>query len=168
MLYPNEYLESVKEITIELLQKNQIKGLVLDVDNTLIDFNKHMPDGIKEWVQNLKGQGIKFCILSNSNHVEKIKTVAGKIEVPYLYFAKKPTKRGFIKACQLLNLKNENVASVGDQIFTDVIGANRCHMFSILVKPIDKKDYLVTKVKRPFENFVIKQYLKSKQEKERK
>ena len=117
-----------------------------------------MPDGIQEWVKDLKEQGIKFCIVSNSNHVEKVKTVADKIEVPYLYFAKKPAKGGFLKACKLLNLDSKNVASVGDQIFTDVIGANRCQMFSILVKPIDKKDYFVTRVKRPLENFLKKKF----------
>lgn len=160
-LYPNAYLKNVKEITIDFLNKNNIKALILDVDNTLIDFNKKMLDGIEEWCKNLKKQGIKLFIVSNSNQKTKVEMVAKKLELQYIHFATKPFKRGFRKAAKMLQEKNENIAVVGDQIFTDVIGANRCKMFSILVEPIEKKDLLVTKIKRPLENYIIKKYQKS-------
>lgn len=160
-LYPNAYLKNVKEITIDFLNKNNIKALILDVDNTLIDFNKKMLDGVEEWCKNLKKQGIKLFIVSNSNKKTKVEMVAKKLELPYIHFATKPFKRGFRKAAKMLQEKNENIAVVGDQIFTDVIGANRCKMFSILVEPIEKKDLLVTKIKRPLENYIIKKYQKS-------
>ena len=160
-LYPNAYLKNVKEITIDFLNKNNIKALILDVDNTLIDFNKKMLDGVEEWCKNLKKQGIKLFIVSNSNKKAKVEMVAKKLELPYIHFATKPFKRGFKKAAKMLQEKNENIAVVGDQIFTDVIGANRCKMFSILVEPIEKKDLLVTKIKRPLENYIIKRYQKS-------
>lgn len=160
-LYPNAYLKNVKEITIYFLNKNNIKALILDVDNTLIDFNKKMLDGVEEWCKNLKKQGIKLFIVSNSNKKTKVEMVAKKLELPYIHFATKPFKRGFKKAAKMLQEKNENIAVVGDQIFTDVIGANRCKMFSILVEPIEKKDLLVTKIKRPLENYIIKKYQKS-------
>ena len=70
-LYPNEYFKSVKNIKLELLQKNNIKGLILDVDNTLINLDKKMPEGISSWAKDLKANGIKICILSNSNKIEK-------------------------------------------------------------------------------------------------
>lgn len=160
-LYPNAYLKNVKEITIDFLNKNNIKALILDVDNTLIDFNKKMLDGVEEWCKNLKKQGIKLFIVSNSNKKTKVEMVAQKLELSYIHFATKPFKRGFKKAAKMLQEKNENIAVVGDQIFTDVIGANRCKMFSILVEPIEKKDLLVTKIKRPLENYIIKKYQKS-------
>lgn len=160
-LYPNAYLKNVKEITIDFLNKNNIKALILDVDNTLIDFNKKMLDGVEEWCKNLKKQGIKLFIVSNSNKKAKVEMVAKKLELPYIHFATKPFKRGFRKAAKMLQEKDENIAVVGDQIFTDVIGANRCKMFSILVEPIEKKDLLVTKIKRPLENYIIKGYQKS-------
>ena len=160
-LYPNAYLKNVKEITIDFLNKNNIKALILDVDNTLIDFNKKMLYGVEEWCKNLKKQGIKLFIVSNSNKKTKVEMVAKKLELPYIHFATKPFKRGFKKAAKMLQEKNENIAVVGDQIFTDVIGANRCKMFSILVEPIEKKDLLVTKIKRPLENYIIKRYQKS-------
>ena len=89
--------------------------------------------------------------------------VARKLNLPYFYFGTKPLKRGFRKAIKLLEEKEENIAAVGDQIFTDVIGANRCKLFSILVKPIAEKDLLVTRIKRPLENMIVKRYLKTKE-----
>lgn len=160
LLYPRLYLESVKQITIQMLEQNNIKGLILDVDNTLIDFDKNMPEGIKEWANNMKENGIKLCIVSNSNHKEKVENTAKKIEVPYIFLAKKPCIKGLNKAKKIMNLTNEAIAVVGDQIFTDVIGANRAKMFPILVKPINEKDIWITKFKRPIENKIIQRYLK--------
>lgn len=165
MLYPKEYLGSVKEISIDLLEKNDIKGLILDVDNTLIDFDRKMPDGIENWAQNLKNNGVKFCILSNSNKLDKIGAVAEKLDIPFIHFAKKPCKLGFEKAQKILGLAQNEIAVVGDQIMTDVVGANRSKMFSILVKPIDKKEHLVTRIKRPFEKIIISCYLRKKNRK---
>lgn len=159
-LYPNLYLKNIKEITIELLNKNNIKGLILDIDNTLIDFDKNLLEGVEKWCENLKSQGIKMCILSNTNKVHKVKKVADILKLEYLYFAHKPNKKGFNRAKEILKLEPQNIAVVGDQIFTDVLGGNKSKMFTILTKPIDTRDILITKVKRPFENLVIKKYLK--------
>lgn len=161
LFYPNIYLDSVKDVTIDFLNKNNIKALILDVDNTILDFDKNIPEGVEKWCEELKRQGIKFCILSNSNKKEKVRMVAEKLKLPYFYLGTKPFKRGFKKAINLLEEKEENIAAVGDQIFTDVIGANRCKLFSILVKPIAEKDLIVTKIKRPLENIIINKYLKT-------
>lgn len=168
LLYPKEYFNSVKDINIDFLNKNNIKGLILDVDNTLISLDRVMPNGVLEWAEEIKKNGIKICILSNSNKIKKVETVAKMIEVPYIFFGKKPLKTGFLRAKDILKLKEENIAVVGDQIFTDIIGANRCNMFSILVKPIEEKDYLITRIKRPIEKFIIKKYEKNKRKKELK
>lgn len=161
-LYPNLYLNNVKEIEYKLLEKNNIKGIILDVDNTLIDYYKNILDGVEEWCKNLQEKGIKFCIASNSNNKEKVRGIAQKLEIPYIFFAKKPLKGGLKKAAQIMELKNNEVAVVGDQIFTDVLGANRCKMFSILVEPIEEKDIFITKIKRPIENIIKKKYNRNK------
>ena len=155
ILYPKLYCEKVTDIEVEYLKENNIKALILDVDNTLIDFDRNLLDGVKEWKIKLEKNDISCMILSNSNKVEKVKTVAEAIGIPYIYFATKPLKRGFLKAQKQLDLPFENIGVVGDQIFTDVIGANRCKMFPILVHPIAEKDYLITKIKRPLENHTI-------------
>ena len=159
-IYPNLYLTTIQEITIGLLMKNKIKALILDVDNTLIDYHKNLSEEVIQWSQKLQGQGIKMYILSNTNKEEKVKTVAKKLEIPYEMFAKKPFKKGFQKVQQILNIKPENIAVVGDQIFTDIIGGNRCNMFTILVDPVDKKDYWYTAWKRPIENKIKKKIVK--------
>ena len=163
MFYPKAYLNNVKEIDIDFLNKNDIKGIILDVDNTLINFKKELLDGVECWCDNLKKEGIVFCIVSNSNKKEKVREIAKKLDIPFIYFAKKPLKSGFKKAKKLLEMEAKNIAVVGDQILTDVIGANRVKMFPILVKPIEEREYLITKIKRPFEKLIINSYLKKSQ-----
>lgn len=121
LLYPNMYLNNATEITVDFLNKNNIKGVLLDVDNTLIDFNLKILNGAKEWCDKLKENNIKVCILSNTNKIEKVKKVAKELDIPYINFAKKPFKSGFIKAINLLEIEAKNIAVVGDQIMTDVI-----------------------------------------------
>lgn len=161
-LYPDLYLNSVIDINPTLLKKNKLEALILDVDNTLIDYYKNLIDGAEDWCENLKSEGIKCIILSNSNKKEKVETVAKKLGIKYVMFAKKPLKSGFKKALEKLEMKPEQVAVVGDQIFTDVVGAKRMKMFSILVKQVGEKDIFITKVKRPIENAIIKKYLREK------
>ena len=72
ILYPKAHFNNVKEISIEFLEKNNIKALILDVDNTLIDYDRNMPDGTVEWVEQLKNNGIKFYIVSNTNKKDKV------------------------------------------------------------------------------------------------
>ena len=121
-LYPNIYLKKVEDITIEILIKNKIKLLILDVDNTLIDYDKNLDEETIKWAEDLKERGIKLYILSNTNNKEKVEKVAQKLEIPYKHFAMKPLKKGFKKIEKETNIKPENIAVVGDQIFTDIIG----------------------------------------------
>lgn len=166
ILYPNAHFDKVEQITIEFLQKNKIKVLILDVDNTLIDYNRNMSESIIDWVKEMKGQGIKLYLLSNTNYKEKVQEVANQLEVPYRNFAKKPFKSGFLKIQKELRTKSENIGVVGDQIFTDILGGNRCNMFTILVEPINKKDFWYTAWKRPIEN-KIKSRFSNKQTEEK-
>ena len=163
ILYPRLYCKKVTDINIEFLKENNIQGLILDVDNTLLDFDLNIIEGLEKWHDNMKRNGIKTIIVSNSNKEGKIKKIAKLLNIEYIMFAMKPLKKGFKKAKEKLNLSEENIAAVGDQIFTDVIGANSCKMFSILVEPIDKKDIWITRFKRPIENIIIKKYLETKE-----
>lgn len=151
LIYPNEYFDKIDRITIEYLQKNKIKALILDMDNTLINYKKEMPKRIENWAKELKGQGIKIIIVSNSNKKKKLENIAKILDVKYIIFAKKPLKSGLKKAMKILEEKPENIAVVGDQIFTDVIGGNRCKMYTILVDAIEEKDFWYTAWKRPIE-----------------
>lgn len=167
LIYPKIYIKRVEEITIEMLQKNKIKALILDIDNTLIDYEENMEESVKQWAKDLKGQGTKLIILSNTNKKTKVEKVAKTLEIPYIYFAKKPLKNGFKKAKEQLKENEEHIAVVGDQIFTDIIGGNRCKMFTILVEPIKEKDFWYTAWKRPIENKIKNNFIQ-KQTKEKK
>lgn len=166
ILYPNKHFEKVEQITTKYLQEKQIKALILDVDNTLIDYHKNLEESIVNWAKEIKEQGIKLYILSNTNQKEKVEKVANALEIPYRNLAKKPLKTGFLKVQKELKEKAENIAVVGDQIFTDILGGNRCKMFTILVEPINPKDFWYTAWKRPIENRIKSRYRK-KQMKEK-
>ena len=166
ILYPDYYCDKVTDITIDLLKENEINGVILDVDNTLIDYDRNLLKGTEQWIQGLKKAGIKCMILSNSNKLDKVRTVAGTLDIKYIYFAKKPLKCGFKKAKKELDLDAKEIAVVGDQIFTDILGANRSKMFSILVNPIAKKDIWITRLKRPIEELIVKSYVNKQKKKE--
>lgn len=161
-IYPDAYFKKVEDINVEFLNKNRIKALLLDVDNTLVDHTKKMTENVIKWAKELKGQGVKLYILSNTNDKQKIENIVKQIDIPYQHFAMKPLKRGFKKAQKALGEKSENIAIVGDQIFTDVVGGKRCHMYTILVDPIKEKDFWYTAWKRPIEN-KIKNKIKLRQ-----
>ena len=151
LIYPKAYFTKIQNITIQFLLENKIKILILDVDNTLIDKKEILSEEIIQWAKEIRGQGVRLYILSNTNKKEKVKKVAEKLEIPYLHFGMKPLKRGFIKIQKIVKESPEKIAVIGDQIFTDVVGGNRCKMFTILVDPINENDYWYTIWKRPIE-----------------
>lgn len=166
ILYPDIYLKNVKEITIELLNEHNIKGLLIDVDNTLIDFDLKILEGAKEWIDNLKKNQIKLCILSNTNKIEKVKMVAKELDIPYINFAKKPLKKGFKQGMKLLNLQEKQIAVVGDQIMTDVLRRKQNGNVYNTYKTIRQKRYIYNKIKKTFGKFNNKKiYTKGKKRK---
>ena len=155
ILFPDMYYKNVQSINIQDLNKHNIKGIILDVDNTLIDYKKVVSNEVKNWVSDIKSAGFKVCILSNSNNKDKISNVANTLDLDYFMLAKKPFKSGFKKVLKFFNIPAKNIAAIGDQVFTDVLGANRMNMVSIYVEPINKKEYWYTKWKRPIETFIL-------------
>ncbi len=151
-IYPNGYFRKVEDITIEYLLNHKIKVLILDADNTLIDYYQTLTDTVVAWAKELKGQGMKLYILSNTNNKQKVEKIAKTLEIPYHNFAMKPLKKGFLRIQREVQEAPEKIAVVGDQLFTDILGGNRCHMYTILVDPIQTKDYWYTAWKRPIEN----------------
>lgn len=119
---PNAYFTKVEDITIEFLKYKKIKALILDVDNTLIDYDRNLSESVQNWIKETRGQGVKLYILSNTNNKEKVEQVSKTLNIPYIHFAKKPLKSGFIKVKKILKEEAENIGVVGDQIFTDIIG----------------------------------------------
>lgn len=161
IFYPKSYFNKILEVKPEFLKENNIQAILLDIDNTLLDYQHNIIEGLEDWVENLKKQGIKFCILSNTNSKKKAEKISNLLNVPYIFFAKKPLKFGFNKAKKMLQIEDsKNIAVIGDQVMTDVLGANRCKMYSILVAPLNERDILVTKINRVIERKILKKYFK--------
>lgn len=159
IFYPKSYFNKIVDIDVNFFIEKNIKAVLLDIDNTILDKRHNMVQGLEEWVKKLKEHNIKICILSNTNKKKKAQNLSDKLEVPFIYFAKKPLKFGFKKAKKILEIEDNNtIAVIGDQVLTDVFGANRCKMYSILVKPLKKEDIFVTKINRLIEKQILKNY----------
>lgn len=157
--YPTYIYEKVEDIPYELIKNENIELIILDMDNTLIDNNKKFNKALKDWIKNMKDNNIKLCILSNSPFGDKVKEIAGKLNMSYEFNATKPLLKGFKKVIEQNNVKRENILMIGDQIFTDVWGGNRFGVKTILVTPINKSESILSKVKRPLEKLILKKYL---------
>ncbi len=154
--YPTFYLRSIYEITPQFLEENGISALILDVDNTLISNTVTDPnESVRAWVDTLKANGISLCIVSNGKG-GRVTHFNKTLGLPIVYQAKKPMKRGFMQAISAMGVDASCVAAVGDQIFTDVWGASRCGLKSILVEPIDPFEQTFIKFKRVLEKPIIK------------
>lgn len=161
IFYPKSYFDKIVDIEVDFFIEKNIKAVLLDIDNTILDKRHNMVQGLESWVKMLKDNNIKICILSNTNKKKKAQNLSKKLEVPFIYFAKKPLKFGFKKAKKILEISNnKEIAVIGDQVLTDVFGANRCKMYSILVKPLKKEDIFVTKINRLIEKQILKSYFK--------
>lgn len=165
MIYPKKIYDKLEDINIKELLKNSIKGVILDVDNTLIDKETQVLTEPKtKWVQSLIDNNIKVCILSNTTKKDKVEYVSKQLGIPYFMFATKPLKRGFKKCIKLFNLKADEICAIGDQIFTDVWGGNKMGMYTIYVYPINKKDCsITTTIKRPLERRILNRFLQKRE-----
>lgn len=157
MLYPYEYVESVYSIDYEVLYKKGYRGLIFDIDNTLVEHGKDATEEIEELFKEIQTIGFKTLLLSNNNE-ERVKRFLKNIDSMYICDAEKPKTDNYLKAVQMLNMNKEKVLFIGDQIFTDIYGANKSGIDNILVKYIgyykkDKKG-----IKRSIEKFILKLY----------
>ena len=158
-LYPDKHVKCVEDISYEELKAKNIKAILLDIDNTIINYEREIKEPVVEWINEAKEYGIEICLLSN-NTQKKVEEIANKLNVKCVYNSGKPAKKGYLRAIKLLNVKNIEIAAVGDQIFTDVYGGNRLNIYTILVNQINKKDIWMTVWKRPIEKLIVKLYVR--------
>ena len=133
------------------------------MDNTLTTHDNPVPlEGVTDWLDKMKKNGIKMMIVSN-NSSERVTPFANLLGLDFVPKGKKPLKKGFEEAVKLMNLPKEQVAVIGDQLFTDILGGNLFKVKSILVTPIEleKKGFL--KFKRIIEKPILKHYYKKKE-----
>jgi hypothetical protein len=152
MLFKPTYVfDKVGDITPEFLKKEGIKGLILDLDNTLTTHNNPVPpQSSLDWLDRMKGAGIKLIIVSN-NHPPRVEPFAKQLGLDYEAEGKKPLTFGYTRGIRRLGLPKKNVAAVGDQIFTDVLGSNLKGIRSLFVFPIEYETSLPFRFKRACE-----------------
>lgn len=154
-LYPDLLYEKIEDIDLSLLKDKGIKGFILDIDNTLVIPHTPADERAKAFVKKILDAGFKACIVSN-NIPERAKAFADGVGLDWVCDGNKPSAKPFILAVEKLQLKNEEIAVVGDQIFTDVWGGNRQNMTTILVNPVCNKENYFVKFKRLLEKPVLK------------
>lgn len=150
-LTPDYLVGKIEDIKIDFFQDNEIKGLIIDLDNTITFYNsREIAPEVKDWINKVIASGIKVVILSN-NYAPRIEETIKDYPIEYVERAKKPFKRGFLRAIKKLDVPEKNVMMIGDQIFTDTFGAKRTGIEIILVNPLPGKEYWFTYVSRFFE-----------------
>ncbi|MDA8234970.1 MAG: YqeG family HAD IIIA-type phosphatase [Clostridia bacterium] len=156
LLFPDWHVSSIASIDPVELQKRGIKGIVFDLDNTIITWgSRSFSPQVMEWFSHLKKMGFHLCILSN-NTSGRVRGLARVLGVPAIPRAVKPRKKAFKKALRILGTSPEETAVIGDQIFTDILGGNRLGLYTILVFPMSRKEFIGTKMVRKLERFVLK------------
>jgi hypothetical protein len=152
--YPNEYVDSTYGIDYERMYESGYRGIIFDIDNTLVPHGAPADERAIELFKRLKRIGFKTTMLSN-NKEPRVKMFCDVVESPYIYKAGKPKPDNYRKAMENMNTDNTSTLFIGDQLFTDVWGANLAGIYSILVKPIHPKEEIQIVLKRYLERIVL-------------
>ncbi len=157
--YPKRIADSTYVIDYQKLYQEGYRGIIFDIDNTLVEHGADADQRAIDLMANLKKLGFKVCLISN-NKEERVSRFNREIKVHYIHNAKKPARKNFIRAMELLGTGIENTVFIGDQLFTDVWGANRVGMLTYFVKPIGPKEEIQIVLKRKLERIVLRHYRK--------
>lgn len=160
LFIPNLILKDVTCIDNALLKQYNIKALVLDVDNTLTTHgSQEVEQKVLDWLEKMKNDNIPLMIVSNNTH-DRIKPFAERLGIEYVAMGCKPMTRGFTLAQRRFNVPKQQMAVIGDQIYTDIMGGNIKGCFTILVSPFKLENKTFFKIKRYFEQRHINRYHK--------
>lgn len=152
---PDQHVKSIFEITPEILIEKGVKGIITDLDNTLVEWDRpNATPKLIKWFEDMKNSEIKVTIVSNNNE-SRVKAFSEPLDIPFIYQAKKPMGRAFRRALAEMGIKQKEAVVVGDQLLTDVLGGNRSGFHTILVVPVAQTDGFVTKFNRKIERRIL-------------
>ncbi|MEF2245493.1 MULTISPECIES: YqeG family HAD IIIA-type phosphatase [unclassified Paenibacillus] len=155
-LVPKLRVNSVYDIDLEKLYAQGIRGIITDLDNTLVGAKVALatPE-LAAWLKTVEEKGIRVVIVSNNN-ADRVGGFSTPLSLPFVYSARKPSRRAFKQALDLLRLKPEQTVMIGDQMLTDVLGGNRMGLYTVLVAPISPADEgVMTRVNRKIERIAL-------------
>lgn len=163
--FPDEYMASTYVIPFEKLYEEGYRGVIFDIDNTLVPHGAPADERAEKLFRRLKEIGFESCLISN-NQEARVKMFNRNIGTKYIYNAHKPSTKNYIRAMEMMGTDRSNTVFVGDQLFTDVWGAKRAGIHNILVKPIHPKEEIQIVLKRYLEKIVLHFYKKALKKKE--
>lgn len=154
MFYPDRREKSAYTIDYEALYQKGYRGVIFDIDNTLVPHGAPATKEAVAFFEKLQALGFSTCLLSN-NQKPRVEPFARAVGSDYLENAHKPSVKNYREACRRMGLQEEKVLFVGDQLFTDVYGAKRAGMYNILTEPINPKEEIQIVLKRYLEHIVL-------------
>ncbi len=158
--FPDYYVASTYVIDFENLYREGYRGLIFDIDNTLVPHGAPADERAIALFKRLKSIGFRCCLISN-NKEPRVAEFNEKIQVDYVFNAHKPSTKNYIRAMEIMDTDKKNTVFIGDQLFTDVWGAKRTGIANILVKPIHPKEEIQIVLKRYLEKIVLYFYQRS-------
>ena len=152
---PSKHVKSIYEIKPQELKDRGIKGIITDLDNTLVEWDRPLatPELIA-WFDMMKQHGIKVTIVSNNSEL-RVKSFADPLQIPFIHRAKKPMGTAFRKAVAQMGIQKNEAVVIGDQLMTDILGGNRNGFYTILVVPVAQSDGFWTKFNRQLERRIL-------------
>lgn len=155
LLTPDWMVPSIYQVDLDALRSRGVRGLIVDLDNTLAPRDQALPDeSLLHWIDRAKQRGFRLCILSN-NLETRVQSFARACGIPAVHAATKPRRRAFARALAVVGLRPSEVAVIGDQLFTDVLGGNRLGMMTVLVVPLGGPEFVGTRLVRLLERWVL-------------
>ena len=160
--YPDEYVDSSYELDYQAFYNAGYRAVLFDIYNTLVPHGAPADDRAVQLFEKIRSTGLKACLISN-NKLGRVKSFADAVGAFYVEDAHKPSRKGYQRGMQEMGTTTENTLFVGDQLFTDVWGAKRTGLKSILVKPINPKEEIQIVLKRIPERLILHFYRKSRE-----
>ena len=158
IFYPTIMVRRVMDITAKMLSDMSVSALILDLDNTLTTHNNPRPDpAVLMWLAKMREADIKLIILSNNTR-ERVLPFAKELRLSFVAVGLKPLPFGYARAVTALEVPKHNAAVVGDQLFTDILGARLYGIKSILVEPFEPESSSFFRFKRKLEAVILKRY----------
>ncbi len=161
--FPDESVSSTYDIDFQSLYEEGYRGILFDIDNTLVEHGKGASDQALDLFRRLEEMGFQCCLISN-NKKQRVSSFNEKIGAHMIFNAHKPRRKGYREAMEMMGTNKENTLFVGDQLFTDIWGAKRIGIRNILVKPINKNEEIQIVLKRYLEKIILKEYRQKKKE----
>ncbi len=159
LLQPRLSVSSVFDVDLDDLVNRGYRGLIMDLDNTLVAWNHpEVPKTLKLWLKDVSHRNIEMCIVSN-NLSQRVEEFSTKIGVSFIAKAAKPRRRAFRQAMRKMGTYAETTAVIGDQVFTDILGGNRLQLYTILVHPLATEEFWTTRLVRKLEHQVVRRHV---------